>query len=355
MDIEKVSKAIAYLRKRAGYTQKDLADRLGVSDKAVSKWERGLGLPDVSSLRKLSVLLDTDTDSLLAGDVIHHDSGWHGLLILDKTDSGVDLSTIIYDKPMVYFLLGYFLLVGIKRILVVCTEKEKAFLQKAFGNGDCLGIQLYYSTDPIEEALWQYPSVEECSNFMIVHGRTFIYGVDQTRFFQKAMVDKKRLTVLSLPKGNRVPRQKLCFDDDKKIICEADTEELNTQYDYYDIPVLFCPKTLLEPVCRAISEGSIAEHSVLKNGYLYTEILDRGFVEMAMDKWEDVLRVSSFVKIVEQACGMKLYSLEEIAWRRGFIGTEQLVMLAAKNSNAEYGAYLLKLCNRKLKNEASNE
>ena len=47
--------------------------------------------------------------------------------------------------------------------------------------------------------------------------------------------------------------------------------------------------------------------------------------------------------------------LEEIAWRRGFIGTEQLVMLAAKNSNAEYGAYLLKLCNRKLKNEASNE
>ena len=89
MQIDKVGHAIAYLRKRAGYTQKDLADRLGVSDKAVSKWERGLGLPDVSLLGKLSILLDTDTDSLLAGDVIHHDRGWHGLLVLEDSSCGI--------------------------------------------------------------------------------------------------------------------------------------------------------------------------------------------------------------------------------------------------------------------------
>ena len=74
MDVAKVGKAIAYLRKRAGYTQRDLADRIGISDKAVSKWERGLGLPEIGYLRKLSILLDTDTDSLLTGDVVHHDS-----------------------------------------------------------------------------------------------------------------------------------------------------------------------------------------------------------------------------------------------------------------------------------------
>lgn len=344
MDIEKVSKAIAFLRKRAGYTQKDLAERLGVSDKAVSKWERGLGLPDISSLRKLSVLLDTDTDSLLAGDVIHHDSGWHGVLMLDESGTGVDLRTVVYDKPMVYFLLGYFLLVGIKQILVVCSEAEIEFLQKEFGDGSCLGIHLYYSTDGVEKALQQYPSVEACTNFMIVYGRTFIYGVDQTRFFQKAMVNRDRLTVLSLPKGSKASRQKLCFDDDKKIICEADTEELNTQYDYYDIPVLFCPKNLLEPVCKVITGGSIAERSALQDRYLYTEVLDRGFVEMTMDSWETVLGVSGFVKIVEQACGMRLYSLEEIAWRRGFISTQQLVELARKKEDKTYGKYLLRLC-----------
>lgn len=344
MDVEKVSKAIAFLRKRAGYTQKDLAERLGVSDKAVSKWERGLGLPDISCLRKLSVLLDTDTDSLLTGDVIHHDSGWHGVLLLDQTNTGVDLRTMVYDKPMVSFLLGYFLLVGIKKVLVVCSEKEIAYMQSEFGDGSCLGIQLYYSSGSIHEALKEYPSVEECTNFMIVYGRTFIYGVDQTRFFQKAMINRDRLTVLSLPRGNKPYRQKLSFDNDRKIICEADTEELNTQYDYYEIPVVFCPRNLLEAVVNIIADGSIADNSVMRDQYLYTEVLDRGFVEMTMDTWGDILSVASFVKIVEQACGMNLYSLEEIAWRRGFISTEQLQKLAEKQSNAAYASYLKRLC-----------
>ena len=343
MEVEKVAKAIAYLRKRAGYTQKDLAERLGVSDKAVSKWERGLGLPDISSLRKLSVLLDTDTDSLLAGDVIHHDSGWCGLLMLDQTDSGVDLRTMVYDKPMVYFLLGYFLLVGIMRIMVVCSEEEIAYMQKEFGDGSGLGIHLYYSKGDVHDALQSFPHMDECTNFMIVYGRTFIYGVDQTRFFHKAMVERDRLTVLSLPKGRKAATQRLCFNDDKKIICESDTEELNTQYQYYDIPVLFCPKNLLKPVCDVIASGSIAADSLLKDRYLYTEVLDRGFVEMTMDSWEEVLGVSSFVKIVEQACGMNLYSIEEIAWRRGFISTEQLFRLAEQKQNEEYAAYLKRL------------
>ena len=74
MDTQKVGQAIAYLRKRVGYTQKELADRIGVSDKAVSKWERGLGLPDIGLIGKIAILLDSDTDSLLAGDLVHHNS-----------------------------------------------------------------------------------------------------------------------------------------------------------------------------------------------------------------------------------------------------------------------------------------
>lgn len=344
MDVEKVSKAIAYLRKRAGYTQKELAERLGISDKAVSKWERGLGMPDISSLRKLSILLDTDTDSLLAGDVIHHDSGWCGVLLLDRTASGVDLRTVVYDKPLVHFLLSYFLLVGIKRILVVCSEEERQFLRKEFGDGELLGIRLYYGSADVETMLAQHAELRDCSNYMIVHGRSFIYGVDQTRFFQRAMIYRDRLTVLSLPRGSKASRRRLVFDNDKKIICADETEELSTQYDYYDIPVVFCPKKMFATVCKAITEGSVAEHSGLQDGCLYTEVLDRGFVEISIDTWEDVQDASGFVKIVERACGMKLYCLEEIAWRRGMITTERLKELARQQADEEYCAYLLALC-----------
>jgi len=343
LNVDKVAKAIAYLRKRAGYTQKDLAERLGVSDKAVSKWERALGLPDVSCLRKLSILLDTDTDSLLAGDVIHHDSGWYGILCLDQTQNGIGLQTMIYDKPMVYFLLGYFLLVGIKKILIVCSDKEIKYMKSQFGNGNELGVELCYSSEPASEALAKSITLNDCSNCMIVYGRSLIYGVDQTRFFQKAMAHKDRLTVLSLPRGSKPTRQKLCFDNDKKIICATDGEELTTQYDYYDIPVVFCPKNLLNSVIEAIAEGSIAENSALKNRYLYTEVLDRGFVEISIDTWEDVMEASCFIRIVQRSCGMILYCPEEIAWRRGMISANDLVRLGKKQSALEYGRYLLSL------------
>lgn len=330
MEVEKVAKAIAYLRKRAGYTQKDLAERLGVSDKAVSKWERGLGLPDVSCLRKLSILLDTDTDSLLAGDVIHHDSGWNGVLYLEQTDNGIGLDTIIYDKPMVYFLLGYFLLVGIKKIHVICSENEIDFMKKRFGDGSNLGITLLYCRIDESDVVCS-SEFAGCNNFMIVYGRSLIYGVDQTRFFQKAMINKDRLTVLSLPRESKESHRKLCFDDNRKIICAAGGEELTTQYEYYDIPVAFCPGNLLFPVFKAIREGSIADNSVLKDRYLYTEVLDRGFVELSMDNWDEVSDASSFVRIVQRACGMKLYCPEEIAWRRGMISSEKMRILIEGN------------------------
>jgi len=346
MDNQKVAAAISYLRKRAGYTQKELADRLGISDKAVSKWERGLGFPDIAYLRKLSILLDTDSDSLLAGDVIHHDSGWRGVLLLDKAPSGVGLHTVIYDKPLVYFLLGYFLLVGIKEILIVCSPEEAAFVRTELGNGSTLGIHLLYGDDGLSSALEQYPHFAERGSFMIVHGRSFLFGVDQTRFFQKAMIHRDRLTILSLPNGRKSPHEKLCFDEDKKIICEWDTDDINTQYDYYEIPILFCPHTLFHSVCSSISTGSVADDSMLKDRYLYTEMLDRGFVEISVDTWDDVLKASSFVQIVQETCGMNLYCLEEIAWRRGMIGTDQLEMLANRQTDPQLKKYLFRLYGR---------
>ena len=98
MDDNKIGKAISYLRKRAGYTQKDLADRIGISDKAVSKWERGQGLPDVGYLRKLSILLDTDSDSLLSGDVVHHDSSWAGIIVLEENSHKIVYGRVSYNR-----------------------------------------------------------------------------------------------------------------------------------------------------------------------------------------------------------------------------------------------------------------
>ena len=346
MNIKKVGQTISYLRKQANYTQKDLADRLGVSDKAVSRWERGVGLPDISYLQKLAIILDTDTDSLLLGNVHQHEKVWKGLLILDENAEGIGLDTVIYDRPMACFLLGYFMLMGIKDILVICSEKEKNFMESQFAGGDAYGLHLVCCNSTLKSALQVNDSFTCCSNYMVVYGRSIIYGVDQSKFFQRAMAQKDRITILSLPRGMKPSRQKLCFNDDKRIIHSAEEETINTQYDYYGIPVMFCPQDAIYELCPERTVGVELHGEVLENK-LYTEFLDRGFIELTIDTWDDVNSAAAFVKVTEYACGMKIYCLEEIAWRRGMITEDALKRFAEESKGTSKGKYLSDLCKLK--------
>ncbi len=342
MDVNKVGKAIACLRKRAGYTQKDLADRIGISDKAVSKWERGLGLPEIGYLRRLSILLDTDSDSLLAGDVVHHDGNWQGVIVTDKNPYGIGIHTMVYDKPIVYFLLSYFLLVGIRTVLIVCNEQEKRYMDQTMGDGGCYGIRLVSFAGPLCDAvtLWN----QEAKHTMLIYGRCLLYGVDQTRFFQKAMIHKERFTVLALPKRSPgAPRIKM--DVNKKIVSSNEDEPLRTQYDYSDIPILLFPSQLLQDIAREEDVPTFISKYTSKNE-MYVAMLDRGFVEIEVDNPDNVQEASVFLKIIQDKCGMNVYCLEEVAWRRGLITTEQLRRHGNRYCGTEYGAYILSLCDR---------
>ncbi len=342
MDIEKVGKAIAYLRKRAGYTQKDLADRIGVSDKAVSKWERGLGLPEISCLSKLSILLDTDTDSLLAGDVVHHDSTWSGIILLDENMYGIGADTFIYDKPLINYLLSYFLLVGIRDITVICSRHEELYINERLGNGSEYGIKLNVVVGGLKSALnmkqWN-------GNVLMVYGRCLLYGVDQTRFFQKAMLNRDHFTMMVLPKkvSHGVPR--VVIDIDKKVIDSNSNEQLKTQYDFSDIPILFFPGNLLADIASEKDVSTFVAKYAIQNE-LYVHMLDRGFVEIEMDDWDSVQDASTFIKIVQDKCGMNVYCIEEVAWRRGLISLQQLKYLGDRSKGTKYGDYIMSLYHR---------
>ena len=335
MDENKIGKAISYLRKRAGYTQKDLADRIGISDKAVSKWERGLGLPDIGYLRKLSILLDTDTDSLLAGDVVHHDSSWSGIIVLSENRSRIGAGTVIYDKPLIYFLLSYFLLVGIRDVTVCCTEADKEYIKNTLGDGTGFGIRLT-TVDSLNDI--QKPS----ENIMMVYGRCLLYGVDQTRFFQKAMINRDRFTMLVLPKKISHQSSHIIIDQNKKVINSNVDEPLRTQYDFSDIPIVFFPADLLPSITAASSIPSFIS-SYAADNELYVQMLDRGFVEIEVEDWNNVQDASTFFRIVQNKCGMNVYCIEEVAWRRGFISLELLRKHGERLAGTEYGNYILEL------------
>ena len=83
-------------------------------------------------------------------------------------------------------------------------------------------------------------------------------------------------------------------------------------------------------------------------------MLDRGFVEIEVDDWNNVQEASTFFRIVQDKCGMNVYCLEEVAWRRGFISLEQLKKHGMKHKGTEYGNYILSLYNRVKESQQDN-
>ena len=178
MDALKIGRSIAFLRKRYRMTQRTLADCLHISDKAVSKWERGLAVPDVSLLGKLSVILDTDIESILEGNIASFDVRWNGVLEMDYPQ-GISASTLLYDKPAVYLQLSYFMLAGITDISILGQDSDVDWVKEQLAGGELLGISLRYGEEQ--------DAGEHIAGTMCVHGLSFLYGKDLTKSFRRIL------------------------------------------------------------------------------------------------------------------------------------------------------------------------
>ena len=175
-----IGKFISQARRESGYTQKSLAEALFVTDKAVSKWERGLCLPDATLLHKLSILLNVDIEQLVSRNTSCDTLEWTGELIVD------DVRGTVAGKPLIHYLLSYFMLVGITDIAVLTKDKEyiRSLNLEQYG----LNVSFFRANSPKK---------------MVIYGRFFLFGVNITRYFQSCMASEKNIS-LSIG-GERLP------------------------------------------------------------------------------------------------------------------------------------------------------
>ena len=269
-------KTIALLRKRSGYTQADLAELLNVSDKAVSKWERGISCPDISLLPKLSIILDSDIESILSGTPTAKSTEWRGLLMLDRF-----FDSFVYNKPLVYYLLSYFLLVGIKDISIIGGNPE--YYSQI---GAQVGIQLNPCYLSLNE-LFQKDSSFFSKNLMVVYDNAILYGANLTRTLQRIM----------------------SFQTDSHLLTTAHGAE---------IPLLFCSQHELTKKQSTLANCNniIQVKQVLNPEFVR---MNRGVVSFSIHNHEDLLNASCFVRLIELSDGQSVADIHEIAYSRGLI------------------------------------
>lgn len=291
MDLSKTGKTIAKLRRSAGFTQASLAEKLGISDKAVSKWERGIACPDVSLWNKLSILLDTDIESMIYG----HDgrNEWKGMLVLDE---GISCDTLIFNKPLIHYLLSQFLLVGINDIIIIgeCTPPSLPGVRiKVI---DSISKVNHWFTNPT----------------FLIYGNSFLYGPNLTKHIKRAMSRTDGITIISSMKRNGF--YPIEVDENRK----AKLTYKLVPNQYYAEPFSFVPANVGTPKYTVFED-------ILKYDNLNAETMVRGMMSFHVSSYEDAFRLSEFVKMMEELTGERIGCVEEILIRRGMAEYEDIV------------------------------
>ncbi len=298
MDPSKVGAAIKTLRLLQGFTQHDLAGSLCVSDQAVSKWERGLSVPDISIIMKLSDLLNVDVDNLLEGNITFLEKTWQGLLILEE-NAEVFAGSEAYGKPLVYFYLSYFMLAGIGDIFVSCPERDRKWIEGRLGDGSCYGIRLTF----LEPGRRVPPKAE---NTMVVYRNPFVYGPHLTRYFQRAMSRLHGISVLTA-ENNIGENEIRVSNDNYRALRRAN----KPSFKQFCTPIVFFPKKYFEQIENAGDPVRLSP--------LYAEPMDNGMIEYSILDGDALLDTASFLRYAKTRLGKDLYDLREVAVNRHFI------------------------------------
>jgi glucose-1-phosphate thymidylyltransferase len=257
----------------------------------------------------------------------------------------------VYDKPMVYYPLSLLMMAGIREILIITTPHDQAQFQKLLGDGKNLGCNFQYVIQELPNGLAQ----------------AFVLGADFIGQDSVALVLGDNIFhgegLESLLKENSNPdggvvyayhvhdpeRYGVVEFDEHKVALSIEEKPTHPKSNYavpglyfYDNEVVEIAKNL-EISPRGEYEITDVNREYLRRGKLKVGILGRGTAWLDTGTFESLMQAGEFVRVLEQRQGLKVGSIEEAAYRQGFITAEQLRTIAAPLRKSGYGDYLLNL------------
>lgn len=264
----------------------------------------------------------------------------------------------IYDKPLIYYPLSTLLLAGISNILIISTPIDTPNYKRLLKDGSQLGIHIEYAVQDkprgLADAFILGKDFIGCDSVCLVLGDNVFYGQGFTSYLKNAQnqVSDGGAAIFGYPVINPCEFGVVEFDKNMKVISiEEKPQSPKSNYAvpglyFYDNNVVEIAKNV-KPSSRGEIEITSINNYYLERSKLNVTLMGRGMTWLDTGSPKGMHKAGDFVKTVQEMQGFYISCIEEIAWRRGFIDTDQLKKLGEQLKMTNYGKYILSIVEEK--------
>lgn len=258
----------------------------------------------------------------------------------------------VYDKPMIYYPLSALMLAGIREVLVISTPRDLPMFRELLGTGEELGMKFEYKIQEKPNGLAQaFVLGAEFLNGeagCLILGDNLFYGRGFGQLLRNAAKLDKGACIFGYYVKDPRAYGVVEFDAEGKVLSlEEKPAQPKSNYAvpglyFYDSTVT-AKAASLKPSARGEYEITDLNKLYLEEGTLKVEVFGRGFAWLDTGNSDSLLDASNFVATIQNRQGMYVSCIEEIAWRNGWIDTQQLKALGEQLNKTAYGQYLIDL------------
>lgn len=255
----------------------------------------------------------------------------------------------IYDKPMIYYPLSILMLSGIREILIITTPQDKESFERLLGNGNQVGCKFEYAVQNEPKGLAQAFLIGE--NFIgtdpvaLILGDNIFYGSGLSRLLQESATIQNGAKVFAYPVQDPERYGVVSFDENQKVT--SIEEKPKNPKSNYAVPGLYFYDNQVVEIAKKIQASARGEYEItsvnqvyMENGQLSVGVMNRGMAWLDTGTFDSLNDASEFVRVIEKRQSRKIGSIEEVAWRMGYIDDQQLIHLAKPLEKSGYGKYL---------------
>lgn len=260
----------------------------------------------------------------------------------------------IYDKPMVFYPISVLMLAGIKDILIISTPEDLPMFKRLLGTGNEIGVNFEYAEQPYPGGLAQAFLIGEEfigeDSVCLVLGDNIFYGQSFSRMLAQAkdLADKDTATLFAYAVKDPERYGVVTFNKEDKPVNIIE-KPLKPESNYAVTGLYFYPNDVVQ-IAKGITPSARGELEITSVNQAYLEQqrvevmkFGRGFAWLDTGTPESMHDAANFIQSIQNRQGVQVASLEEIAFRKGWITAEQLKDLAEPMKKNEYGQYLLRL------------